>query len=196
MYAARRANLERALEGEEVSYEVEFPRSGGVAFTEVVHVPHRDARGQVLGVYVVVTDLTQHKLSERALSESESRFRAIANSAPVLIWVTGADEQPRIRQSGLPRLFWRHLRGGAGVRLAQGPPSRRSAAHPQGGADRRAFDEAGHGRGPLPPRRRGVAVAAGGISAPPDCFRRARRVSSASPTTSPRPSRRRKRLLR
>jgi PAS domain S-box-containing protein len=93
MYAARRGNLERALNGEEVSYEVEFPRSGGVAFTEVVHVPHRDARGEVLGVYVVVTDVTQHRLSERAIAESEARFRAIANSAPVLIWVTGADDR-------------------------------------------------------------------------------------------------------
>ena len=84
-------SLERALAGEEVTYEVEFPRRGGVAFTEVVHVPHRDARGDVLGVYVIVTDVTQHKLSERAIAESEARFRAIANSAPVLIWVTGAD---------------------------------------------------------------------------------------------------------
>jgi PAS domain S-box-containing protein len=91
MYAARRANLERALAGEEVFYEVEFPRPGGAALTEVVHVPHCDARGEVLGVYVIVTDVTQHRLSERAIAESEARFRAIANSAPVLIWVTGAD---------------------------------------------------------------------------------------------------------
>ena len=40
---------------------------------------------------MVVTDVTQHRLSERAIAESEARFRAIANSAPVLIWVTGAD---------------------------------------------------------------------------------------------------------
>ena len=91
MYAARRPQLKRALAGEEVSYEVEFPRREGIAFTEVVHVPHRDLRGEVLGVYVIVTDVTQHKLSERAIAESEARFRAIANSAPVLIWVTAAD---------------------------------------------------------------------------------------------------------
>jgi PAS domain S-box-containing protein len=91
MYEARRPNLERALAGEEVSYEVEFPRSNGLAFTEVTHIPHRDASGRVLGVYVVVTDVTQRKLSERALAESEARFRAIANSAPVPMWVTGAD---------------------------------------------------------------------------------------------------------
>ena len=91
MYDARRANLERALAGEEVSYEVVFPRPNGLAYTEVTHVPHRDASGRVLGVYVVVTDVTQRKLSERAIAESEARFRAIANSAPVPMWVTGAD---------------------------------------------------------------------------------------------------------
>src|SRR5271165_2585459 len=91
MYAARRANLERALGGEKVSYEADFPRAGGVAVTEVVHVPHRDASGEVLGVHVVVTDVTQRKLAERKIAESEARFRAIANSAPVPIWVTAPD---------------------------------------------------------------------------------------------------------
>ncbi len=91
MYEARRSNLERALAGQKVSYEVEFPRSNGLAFTEVTHVPHRDASGHVLGVYVVVTDVTQRKLAASALAESEARFRAIANSAPVPMWVTGAD---------------------------------------------------------------------------------------------------------
>ncbi len=91
MYHARQSNLERALAGEEVSYEVEFPRSNGMTFTEVTHVPHRDASGRVLGAYVVVTDVTQRKLSERAIAESEARFRAIANSAPVPMWVTGSD---------------------------------------------------------------------------------------------------------
>ncbi len=93
MYATRRANLERALAGEEVSYEVEFPRSNGLTFTEVTHVPHRDLSGRVLGVYVIVTDVTQRKLAERAIAESEARFRAIANSAPVPMWVTGANDR-------------------------------------------------------------------------------------------------------
>ena len=91
MYEARRPHLERALAGEQVSYEVEFPSSAGVAFTEVVHVPHRDASGRVFGVYVIVADITQRKLAERKIAESEARFRAIANSAPVPMWVTGPD---------------------------------------------------------------------------------------------------------
>ncbi len=41
-------------------------------------------------MHMVVTDVTQRKLAERAIAESEARFRAIANSAPVPMWVTGA----------------------------------------------------------------------------------------------------------
>jgi PAS domain S-box-containing protein len=91
MYEARRPFVERALAGETVTYEVDFPRSTGAVITEVVHVPHRDDAGRTLGMYVVVQDITDGRLAERALGESEERFRAIANSAPVPIWVSRLD---------------------------------------------------------------------------------------------------------
>jgi PAS domain S-box-containing protein len=91
MYEARGPWVKRALAGEEVAYEADFIRSDGVAVTEVAHVPHRDASGRIFGVYTVMTDITQRKLSERKIAESEARFRAIANSAPAPIWVTGAN---------------------------------------------------------------------------------------------------------
>jgi PAS domain S-box-containing protein len=91
MYEARRPYLERALAGETVSYEVDFVRSSGATATQVIHVPHRDSSGRTLGVYVVVSDISERKLAERRIAESEARFRSIANSAPVLIWVTGPD---------------------------------------------------------------------------------------------------------
>ena len=47
--------------------------------------------GAALGVYTVVQDITSRKLAERAISESEQRFRSIANSAPVPIWVSRMD---------------------------------------------------------------------------------------------------------
>jgi PAS domain S-box-containing protein len=91
MYEARRPYLERALAGENESYEVDFVRSIGASATKAVHVPHRDPSGRAVGVHVVVTDISDRKLAERKITESEARFRSTANSAPVLIWVTGAD---------------------------------------------------------------------------------------------------------
>jgi PAS domain S-box-containing protein len=39
-----------------------------------------------------VADLIERSLAEEALRESEERFRLIANTAPVMIWMTGADK--------------------------------------------------------------------------------------------------------
>ena len=91
MYEARRAHIERALSGERVSYEAEFERSDRTIATEVTHVPHRGLSGETLGMYAIVSDISRRIAAERRIAESEARFRAIANSAPVLIWVTGAD---------------------------------------------------------------------------------------------------------
>jgi PAS domain S-box-containing protein len=91
MYEARRPFIERALAGESLSYEAEFPRSDGTVQTEIVHVPHRDQAGRTLGLYTVVMDVTARKLAEKVLSESEERFRSIADSAPVPMWVSRLD---------------------------------------------------------------------------------------------------------
>ena len=91
MYEARRPYVERALAGEMQSYEVDFTRAGGPIATEVIHVPHRDAGGRVLGFYAIVADITNRRLAERKAAESEARFRSIADSAPAPMWVTGAD---------------------------------------------------------------------------------------------------------
>src|SRR6185369_10357150 len=50
-----------------------------------------DANGNVVGIILLVQDITEQRAAERALKESEARFRRIADSAPVMMWVTRLD---------------------------------------------------------------------------------------------------------
>jgi len=50
--------------------------------------PRFDAAGQFLGMIGVNVDVTDARLAETALRESEARFRTMANSAPSPVWVT------------------------------------------------------------------------------------------------------------
>jgi len=54
-------------------------------------VVERDARGHVLRVTGTMGDITARKRMELALAESEARFRSLADSAPVMIWVAEPD---------------------------------------------------------------------------------------------------------
>ena len=53
--------------------------------------PRFDAEGSFLGVVGANIDLSEVRQVELALRESEHRFRAMADDAPVLIWVTAED---------------------------------------------------------------------------------------------------------
>ena len=53
--------------------------------------PVRDEQGKVAGMFCAVAETTEKFLAGKALRESEERFRLIADSAPVPIWVTKLD---------------------------------------------------------------------------------------------------------
>jgi PAS domain S-box-containing protein len=86
VYAARRPFVERALAGEQVLYDIDMPRPDGVTNTQIIHVPHKDQDGRILGFYALVQDITARKHNESALVESESRFRQLAELSPAFIW--------------------------------------------------------------------------------------------------------------
>jgi len=75
--------LEFRLRAKDGSYRWILSRGRGVEW---------DATGAPTRAVGTHVDLTGRKHAEAALRESEQRFRAIADSAPVLIWVAGLDK--------------------------------------------------------------------------------------------------------
>ncbi len=51
-----------------------------------------NAEGKVIGIQVLAHDITQRKLSEIKLLESETQYRNLANSGSALIWTSGTDK--------------------------------------------------------------------------------------------------------
>ncbi len=93
-----RANPERAQAGETVFMEAD-PRPmkrGGreeIIWFTYCYTPVRGEDGTVAGIFCVVTAANGDEHGERRLRESEERFRLIADSAPVPIWVTKLDRR-------------------------------------------------------------------------------------------------------
>ena len=86
--------LERFTRDPELCLEVEkryIHRSGKVIFVRMKISMVCDSFGSAAYYVVHVEDITARKRAEEALSESEDRFRVMADSCPTMMWVTGAD---------------------------------------------------------------------------------------------------------
>jgi PAS domain S-box-containing protein len=84
----------RALDGESsISRDRPyFVRESGRQGTFDAHyLPWRDDAGTIVGGIAVVRETTAQKLAEQQLRETESRFRNMADVAPVLLWMSGTD---------------------------------------------------------------------------------------------------------
>ena len=91
-YAVRGPLIDKALGGERQFFASDFahPSRGSLA-VQTNYVPWVDGSGGVRGLLILVQDVTEQRTAERALRESEERFRRIADQAPVLMWVTRLD---------------------------------------------------------------------------------------------------------
>jgi len=88
-----RHHFERVLNGEIVSYEEEVNfQSIGPRWISATYTPTLDANGVATGWVAVVLDITERKRAENAVRESEQRFRLAADTAPVLMWMSGTDK--------------------------------------------------------------------------------------------------------
>ena len=75
----------------EISYRIARP-DGTLLWVERNSRAHFDERGRMLRIVGMVADVTERKRAEEALRESEERFRLVANTAPVMIWMSGPDK--------------------------------------------------------------------------------------------------------
>jgi PAS domain S-box-containing protein len=84
--------LRRVRAGERVAhYETRrVTRDGQTLDVSITVSPVRNAAGSIVGASKILRDVTESKRDRAALREGEARFRLIANTAPVIIWMSDA----------------------------------------------------------------------------------------------------------
>ncbi|MDQ3079935.1 MAG: PAS domain-containing protein [Pseudomonadota bacterium] len=91
-YPMREPMLNAALKGERQWFASNYVHpTRGMLAVQSEYIPQRSADGAVTGLVMLVEDVTEQRLAGRALRESEARFQRIADSAPVIMWVTRLD---------------------------------------------------------------------------------------------------------
>jgi two-component system, cell cycle sensor histidine kinase and response regulator CckA len=89
-----RERWERArASGEEFGAEYRLKRAADGVYRWFLTraLPVRDERGRIAQWYGTSTDIDDQKRAELMLQESEQRFRAFADAAPAILWVTEPD---------------------------------------------------------------------------------------------------------
>ena len=75
----------------EVEYRITRP-DGSIRWIATHGRVELDERGKPVLARGVSRDVTERKIAEEELRESEARFRTVANAAPVMIWMSGPDK--------------------------------------------------------------------------------------------------------
>jgi PAS domain S-box-containing protein len=85
--------LARLRRGEQVDHfeTVRIRKDGAAVDVSLTISPVRDNSGRVIGASKIARDITQHKHIERALRESEERFRAIVDTTPECVKLVAPD---------------------------------------------------------------------------------------------------------
>lgn len=95
-YLAKAHDLRnRRKRGEFVPAHFEYEgirRDGSRLWVDADIVPITNEKGELMGTQKLLRDVTERKRAELVLRESEERFRLVANSAPVMIWLSDPDK--------------------------------------------------------------------------------------------------------
>jgi PAS domain S-box-containing protein len=104
-----------------------FIRKDGSTFPVVFSASPLRSDGATIGVVVGFSDDSERREADRAVRESEERFRLVANAAPVMIWMSGLDGLCTYFNQGWLRFAGRSLEAELGNGWAEGvhPEDRR-----------------------------------------------------------------------
>jgi len=87
MYMTILPEVERALQGERVEREREhYVRNGSRIYLSDTFIPDRDEAGRVRGIFALIINITERKVVEQALRESEERWKFALEGAGDGVW--------------------------------------------------------------------------------------------------------------
>jgi len=108
VWAEIEGHMRSALAGRELSYDRVMENSaGGRRYVQATLVPERDDRGEVMGLYTLISDITPYRTAEQALQESEARLRTVADALPMRVAYIDATEHYRFNNLAYERGFGR-----------------------------------------------------------------------------------------
>ncbi len=100
-------HVEAAFSGQRVEFEAEANyRTAGTRWIHAVYTPHRDAAGAIIGVVVMVHDITETRKSADALRDSTSRFDLVRDGAEVGFWFCDLPFEKLIWDNRVKEHFW------------------------------------------------------------------------------------------
>ncbi len=97
-----RAWVSGNIESDEITVRRE---DGTVSYRELYAFPMFDNAGRPTGVIEYVRDITQRRLAEDSLRESETRFRMLADLAPVAFVISDKDQKTVYLSRGFTEMF-------------------------------------------------------------------------------------------
>lgn len=86
--------ISRSLQGHAEKFDCRLRTTDGkLVWALACTNPMRNETDDVVGVVCFFTDITNRRITEIALRESEKRFRVMADTAPIMMWISGKDMQ-------------------------------------------------------------------------------------------------------
>jgi PAS domain S-box-containing protein len=105
-YRRLKPHVETALGGEEVTFEQDGVTPDGIhRHFQTTYLPDVDQDGRVIGIYVVLVDITERKQAEIVLQDNEHRLRLITDNMPANVIYFGPDQRVQFVNKGVEEFY-------------------------------------------------------------------------------------------